>query len=762
MPSVLPNFRKDLQIVPRAARGGRDSYVIKDQQSGEVFELGEEEYFLCFQLDGQTDLSTVQARFEEHFHVPLTLDHLEAFVRQMEAQGLLVSKTTTTAATEYSAVKKQRLFDPDRLLSLLASSFSWCFSPLFAVVTCLVLILALGVALKFGSHFIAELRIVWDPGHLFLVAILGLFLGNLLGEIAKGVACKHYGGHVREFGMWFLYRIIPRFYSEMSDILWMRRKSHRIWILSAGMISQLLLWAVSIIGWKNTAPWTNLHTFWLLLTVVSTLAFFLNLNPLMKRDGYYLLSTWLEIPDLRNRAVALTRSWILRRPLPEPLTSKEILGFKWYGLLSVGFEIILWILILCLCGYLLIWHWNLKGTGACLFLALLALRFEDTLKRQCMRIPFLRGILANEAGSIKLRRLVKFGLPTIIILIMFIPYPFTVGGGFRLLPVHQLGIRAQVPGDIKSVLVKENQWVEKGQAVALLVGRNEKRKVEVIKADLDEANANLQLLQEGAKPEEIAKAEQEVTKVAKSLEYSILQADRYQKMFKNKAVSEEDYENALRQRDLDQERLELAKKTLELVKSGARDEEIKALEAEIRRLEVNLAHAEEDLRLTTLVSPADGRIITPYLSQTVGQYLSVGDLFAVVEDSRTIIAEIEVPEEDVGEVEIGTRVKLRTWAHPNSSFTGNVVTIAPVAYEKSKGRVERTLSEREWRIEQKEILREKGKVVRVLCELSNADDSLKTDMTGYAKIDSGWKPVGIAFTRWLVRFLLVEVWSWIP
>lgn len=88
-----------------------------------------------------------------------------------------------------------------------------------------------------------------------------------------------------------------------------------------------------------------------------------------------------------------------------------------------------------------------------------------------------------------------------------------------------------------------------------------------------------------------------------------------------------------------------------------------------------------------------------------------------------------------------------------------MVSIAPVAYDKSRRRIECPLSEREWRLKQKEIMREKRKVVRVLCELSNADDSLKTDMTGYAKIQSKWRPVGIAFTRCLVRFLLIEVWS---
>jgi hypothetical protein len=52
--------------------------------------------------------------------------------------------------------------------------------------------------------------------------------------------------------------------------------------------------------------------------------------------------------------------------------------------------------------------------------------------------------------------------------------------------------------------------------------------------------------------------------------------------------------------------------------------------------------------------------------------------------------------------------------------------------------------------------------VRVLSELSNSDGLLKTDMTGYAKIECEWKPLVVAFTRWLVRFFLIEVWSWIP
>ena len=64
------------------------------------------------------------------------------------------------------------------------------------------------------------------------------------------------------------------------------------------------------------------------------------------------------------------------------------------------------------------------------------------------------------------------------------------------------------------------------------------------------------------------------------------------------------------------------------------------------------------------------------------------------------------------------------------------MSIAPVAYEKSRKRVERTLSETESMVVQKEIIREQGKVVRVLSELSNAGGLLKTDMTGMPKLSA--------------------------
>ncbi|HNU70206.1 MAG TPA: efflux RND transporter periplasmic adaptor subunit [Thermodesulfobacteriota bacterium] len=374
--------------------------------------------------------------------------------------------------------------------------------------------------------------------------------------------------------------------------------------------------------------------------------------------------------------------------------------------------------------------------------------------------------LIHERGiPLSPRTLIKVGvLAVVLVIVFFVPfYPFSVGGDFQLLPVNQLGIRAQVTSDIKEVFVEEGDWVKEGDPLVMLLGRDQMRRQESLKASLDEAHSRLKLLEKGPKPEEVARAEQAARTAETAYQYSTREADRAEKMYADKAISEQDYQAALQRRDVDREELALAKKNLSLVKSGAREEEIEAVKAEIRRLEVDLAHADEDVKLTTLVSPIEGRIITPGLKEKIGQRLAEGDLFAVIENARTIIAEIKVPEEDIGAVAVGASVKFKLWAYPAEVLKGKVVAIAPVAFEQSRGRVEqRTLSEREMLYETQGTFREQGKVVRVLSELSNEHGRLKTDMTGYAKIQSGNRTLAGAFLGWIERFFRVEVWSWIP
>ncbi len=763
MSKILPLFRSSLEITTSLGLEGAFVYLIKDPVSKEVFSFGEEEYFLCQHLDGKTDLDLIQEAFQQRFGIPLRIEQLEAFVRHLETLGLVVSGGMGANFPQGLPQRRAllRVGDPDRFLARLASSFGWCFSRPFLAGSALLVLIAAGLALKYMPRITAEARVLWAPLRFFEEALFGIYFVNFLGEVAKALAVKWYGGVVHEFSV-FYYQLFPYFSFDLSDAFWFTEKRVKLKVFSAGLICQGLLCAIGIIGWSVSSPWSDIHRFWFIVTVSALFFTSLNLMPLLKRDGYYLLSIWLEIPDLWDRARSFVRSWIDRKPMPEPLSAREIRWFKWFGSLSFCFEVIFWVLIFGLIGYLLIYVWGLNGKGACLLLVLMGLRFEKSIRGQFMKIPIFSKLVSSEAGSVRIRRLFQLTLLALFVLLMFIPYPFDAGGEFKVVPGNQVAIRASVPGEIDRVLVKEGQWITKGQPAAVLVDKDQKARAEAAAYALQEAKEKLALLRSGPTPEEVDRAKQEVNVAAKSLEYTTIEAERSSKQFKDKAISEKDFQAALKARDLDKEKLALAQKNLEVVKAWPRKEEVRGQEAEVKRLEADLTLAEKDLQLTTLLSPVEGRMITAYPFQKIGQYLDVGDLFAVVEDSRVCLAEIEIPEEDIGEVTIGAKVRLRTRAYPAKTFDGKVVAIAPVGYEKSRHRVERVHSEKELQLGQKELLREEGKVVRVLSEFPNTDGVLKTDMTGYAKIEGSWMPVGIAFSRWMVRFVMVEIWSWIP
>jgi multidrug resistance efflux pump len=761
-----PAVRDDLDVISRISEGQGFRHLIRDPESEEVYEFGEKEYFIWQRLDGHTTLDSLRNSIQEIYGSNVTVEHLEAFTRKLHTWGLLKSSSAKITETRLSrsSIKVLLTGNPEGVMRWAEDGLSWCFSRSFLVILIFLTVFGLGVFVKYGGEFVYQfkaIRYLWGPGLYLLVPLLAIFVFEPLGELAKGIACKHFGGYVHASGVFLHYYCLPRFHVDISDALWLPQKSDRLKVFSAGLICRLLLWAVGILTWQLTAAWSSLQMFWLIFATASTFSFLFTAIPLIERDGYHLLSIWLSIEDLRSRAISVTKNWLLRRPRTEALSSREIRIFKWYGVLWMVFQIIFWGLLLGFAGYY--FTDSLSGLGAVIFIWILMCRFGDDLKQIFTKNRIAEKMLRSHSPAfIRLRLLVRYGLIIVLIIVALLPYPFMAGGEFRLLPVKQVGIRSHVTGEVETVFVTEGQWVEKGDPIVKLTGRDQKKKVEATRAALDHAQARLELLLQGPKPEAIAAAKQEVQTAAKSLEYSTLSATRYAKLIKDNATSTQAYENALKLRDLDRERLELAKRNLALVSSGARKEEIEAVEAEVRRLQVELRHAEEDLELTILTSPIGGRIITPKLSQTIGQVLIDGDMFAVVEDARKIIAEIEVPEEDVAEVTIGASVTLRAWGYPSKAFKGKVVAIAPVAYEKSIERVERTLSEREQLYGRTRTFREEGNVVRVLSELPNEDGFLKTDMTGYAKIDSENKPVIVAFTRWLVRFIMIEVWSWIP
>ncbi len=320
--SWRPRMRPDLVLY--CLRGiKRRTWGVKDPLSLRYYQLAEAEYFILRNLDGQTTLNQLRERFERQ-HRPNTLsaDELFAFVRNLHSQGLITAETTGQASVLFARREESqrrkilgalanplairfRGVDPDRFLAWLAPRTRWLFSPWFLSGCCLLMIAALLlVAMRFDdvrSRFPA-LSQVWRSSNLVWLA-LAVAATKIVHEMAHALACKHFGGECHEMGVMLL-AFTPCLYCNVSDVWTLASVRQRVVVSAAGMFAECTLAAVCAFMWWASEPGL-LHDLCLnlmLVASVSTLVF--NGNPLLRYDGYYILSDLLSVPNLAQRGIS--------------------------------------------------------------------------------------------------------------------------------------------------------------------------------------------------------------------------------------------------------------------------------------------------------------------------------------------------------------------------------------------------------------------------------------------------------------------------
>lgn len=192
------------------------------------------------------------------------------------------------------------LLDPDRFLVRTLPWVGKLISPAGALLWLLAVGGALKVALDNWPALKEQTQAVLAPGNLPLL-YLGLVLIKTIHEFGHAYFCRKFGGEVHTMGiMLMIFTPIP--YVDATSSWGFRSRWQRILVGAAGMIVEVFFAALMTFVWANTGPGT-LHSLaynMMFVASVSTLVF--NVNPLLRFDGYYILSDLLEIPNLSQRA----------------------------------------------------------------------------------------------------------------------------------------------------------------------------------------------------------------------------------------------------------------------------------------------------------------------------------------------------------------------------------------------------------------------------------------------------------------------------
>ena len=339
-----------------------------------------------------------------------------------------------------------------------------------------------------------------------------------------------------------------------------------------------------------------------------------------------------------------------------------------------------------------------------------------------------------------LRRLIIWSvLIGILVVAGLRPYSFTVGGEFIVQPVARTQVRARTDGEIIERRVQEGDWVSTGTVLAVLSTWDEERDISVLSAELEKQRADLATLTAGPKTEEVLLSQQSLAAAAAEKAAADEELARAQQLFQSGTIARSALSDAETRNLIAAANLERAEAALALLQAPVLQSELDAARAAIARTQEQLNFYNLKLEHTNIRAVSDGQIGSPLGAVSVGAFLKEGDLFAEMADSRVVLAEIEVPETEIDEVDLGLEVTLKPWSAPTTSLIGTVQRIAPAAEE-----------------------REFGRIMRVIVEVPNPDGTLAGNMTGFAKITVDERPAWRAFTRVFIRFFQVELWSWLP
>ncbi|MCL2348853.1 MAG: hypothetical protein FWC50_11420 [Planctomycetaceae bacterium] len=342
---------------------GRSYWVVKDPIGSKYYRFQEEEYAIMRMLDGTRSLDEVKDKFEEDFPPQkITLEELQSFIGQLHQSGLILAGVPNQGhqlKKRRDKKKKQMFFaslsnilsirtkgiDPDRLFTWLEPKFRFMFHPIAVFLTLFICFCAFTLIVVEFDYFRSKLpafKQFFSPYNIFLLSVT-LGITKIIHEFGHGITCKHFGGECHELGVMLLV-LTPCLYVNVSDSWMLPSKWKRAMIGAAGVYIECLMASICTFLWWFSQPglFNYLCLNVMFISSVSTIVF--NINPLLRYDGYYILSDILEIPNLRQKATKIlskkSMEWFLGMEQPDDpfLPKRNQMLFAVYTIAAVCYR----------------------------------------------------------------------------------------------------------------------------------------------------------------------------------------------------------------------------------------------------------------------------------------------------------------------------------------------------------------------------------------------------------------------------------------
>lgn len=534
-----PKLRTDLKI-SRAKNQDRINYVIKDPLKGEFFRFEQDEWEIISLFDGEHTLPELVTIYnEKHPLKPIEAQTLIDFQEGLNGMHLLIKSKHETNVMLIEKMKEMRksqllskkgslfykrfpVIDPDELFNKYIPRLTFFWTRGFFVISLLIMVLATLMTLSRLDEFNEGMRQLFSFSNMSWINMLTLwviiYVTIAIHEFGHGLTCKYYGGEVHEIGFLLLF-FQPCLYCNVNDAWLFDKKWKQIMVTMAGGYIEFFIGALFTFIWFFTNPNTFIHVISLQVMIicsVSTILF--NFNPMVKLDGYYLLSDLVEIPNLKDKSIDFVKNLVKKKifymPVEEEIeaSSREQRILLIYGVASIFWMTSLTLGLWAMARNILVDYFF--GTGILVSLWVAYKLFGDHIKSAATFMA--QWGLKNKAlfKETKIRWIIGCGSACLMVVLAF-PVTYKIYGDCVLDGQFSRVIRASSDAKLVEYSIRDGQTIKYGQPLAKLENFTLPVDRQIASLALDKAEIKFR--------SEILKNKDKIQGLRKELEYKKLQ-----------------------------------------------------------------------------------------------------------------------------------------------------------------------------------------------------------------------------------------------
>jgi putative peptide zinc metalloprotease protein len=496
-------------IVREDTLDGEAVVVVYQRSTTNIYRFPPIQWELVRLFDGQKSFEEISQEFSSTF-APMTPEDVREFASTMDGSNFWYrsSQEKNIALSEKLRAERSRrseghaganlahiafsAWDPDAYLTRVDAAIGkYIYSQWFTALVVLLFLFEVFIFVSkwnllshdiplyynFSKKSLGDLASFW-----IIFFVIGFF-----HESSHGLSCKHFGGEVHSMGFMFLY-LAPCFYVDVSESWVSATRLQRLATIIAGIWIEMVLCGIAMIVWTNTAVGEPIHDFAYEIILITGLAVIvINMNPLIKLDGYYFFTEWIGIPDLKERSTAFLSGWvqnhIFRLPVDVPIVPRRRVAlFAAYAFVSGLYSYVLLLSFVRLVFNILthfIAEWAL----------LPALLLAFVIFRSRLRIfgKFVGRVYESQKER-TLRHLTPMRAAVLAVLVLLLALPIwrdRVSAYYLIDPSEVRILRAAVPGTVRQVYVGEGELVQQGQKLAALDSLTQETHSTEAQADLE-------------------------------------------------------------------------------------------------------------------------------------------------------------------------------------------------------------------------------------------------------------------------------------